>query len=71
MPVTLEGMTVHPGDLLHGDANGVLVVPDAVADRVAEAAQRVRDAERVVLDFVRAGGLTVEKLRQFQERFKH
>lgn len=71
VPVTLEGMTVHPGDLLHGDVNGVLVVPAAVADRVAGAAQRVRDAERVVLDFVRAEGLTVEKLRQFQQRFKH
>ena len=29
VPVTLEGMTVHPGDLLHGDVNGVLVIPAA------------------------------------------
>ena len=69
--VTLDGMAVHPGDLLHGDANGVLVIPDAVADQVAGAVQRVRDAEREVLDFVRAGGLTVEKLRKFQQRFRH
>jgi regulator of RNase E activity RraA len=71
VPVTLEGMAVKPGDLLHGDANGVLVVPDAVADRVAAEAERVRADEREVLDFVRAPGLTVEKLRQFQARFKH
>jgi len=71
VPVTLEGMAVHPGDLLHGDANGVLVVPDAVAHQVAEEAERVRVAEREVLDFVRTPGLTVEKLRRFQERFKH
>jgi regulator of RNase E activity RraA len=71
IPVTLEGMAVKPGDLLHGDANGVLVVPEAVADRVAAEAERVREDEREVLDFVRAPGLTVEKLRQFQARFKH
>jgi 4-hydroxy-4-methyl-2-oxoglutarate aldolase len=69
--VTLEGMTVKPGDLVHGDINGVLIVPDAVADRVAAEAERVRADEREVLDFVRRPGLTVEKLRQFQERFRH
>jgi regulator of RNase E activity RraA len=71
VPVTVEGMAVRPGDLLHGDANGVLVVPDAVAHRVAAEAERVRADEREVLDFVRTPGLTVEKLRQFQARFKH
>ena len=51
--------------------NGVLVVPADIADRVAEQAERVRAAERLVLDFVRSPGLTVEKLRAFQERFRH
>lgn len=69
--VTLEGMTVAPGDLIHGDANGVLVIPDEVADRVAAEAIRVRADEKAVLDFVRAPGLTVEKLRQFQQRYRH
>jgi len=71
VPVALAGMDVQPGDLLHGDANGVLVIPDAVADRVAGAAERVREAEREVLDFVRTAGLTVENLRAFQQRFRH
>ena len=71
VPVTLDGMVVAPEDLLHGDANGVLVVPDAVADRVVDEAMRVRREEKEVLDFVRAPGLTVEKLRAFQQRFKH
>ncbi len=71
VPVALDGLAVRPGDLLHGDVNGVLVIPLDVADRVAEQAQGVRAAERLVLDFVRSPGLTVEKLRQFQERFRH
>lgn len=69
--VHLSGLAVRPGDLLHGDVNGVLVIPDSIAERVAEQAQRVRAAERDVLDFLRKPGLTVEKLRRFQERFTH
>ena len=69
--VTLAGLAVGPGDLVHGDVNGVLVIPDSVAADVAERAARVREAEREVLDFLREPGLTVEKLRRFQERFKH
>src|SRR5262245_36979784 len=34
--VEISGMTVNPGDLLHGDVNGLLVVPDSVADRVVD-----------------------------------
>lgn len=69
--VTLEGLAVAPGDLIHGDANGVLVIPDEVADRVAAEAMLVRGDEKGVLDFVRSPGLTVEKLREFQQRFRH
>lgn len=71
VPATVGGLAVRPGDLVHGDANGVLVIPDSVADRVADEARRVRDDERTVLEFVRRPGLTVEKLREFQERFRH
>lgn len=71
VPVTLAGLGVEPGALLHGDVNGVLVIPAAIADRIAAEAERVRLAEREVLDFVRAPDLTVEKLRHFQQRFKH
>ena len=71
VPVTLDGLAVQPGDLLHGDVNGVLVVPADIAGRVAAQAEQVRAAERLVLDFVKSPGLTVEKLRAFQERFRH
>jgi regulator of RNase E activity RraA len=71
VPVTLAGLALQPGDLLHGDVNGVLKIPAEVAALAAEEAQRVRAAERDVLEFVRRPGLTVRKLREFQERFSH
>ncbi len=39
--VTISGMRVRPGDLLHGDVNGVVHIPDDCAADVAAAAQRV------------------------------
>jgi 4-hydroxy-4-methyl-2-oxoglutarate aldolase len=39
--VTISGMRVRPGDLLHGDINGVVHIPDECAEQVAEAAYRI------------------------------
>jgi 4-hydroxy-4-methyl-2-oxoglutarate aldolase len=71
VPVNVGGLQVKPGDLLHGDVNGVLVIPDGIAARVPEQAERVRQAERRVLDMVRAPGFSVAKLRAFSEQFRH
>jgi 4-hydroxy-4-methyl-2-oxoglutarate aldolase len=69
--VTLSGLTIRPGDLLHGDVNGLLVVPDAVAERVADEASQVRAAEKVILDLARAPGFTVARLRDALASFTH
>jgi 4-hydroxy-4-methyl-2-oxoglutarate aldolase len=47
--VTISGMRVQMGDLLHGDVNGVVHIPDACAEHVAEAAYRVWAEEGEVL----------------------
>jgi 4-hydroxy-4-methyl-2-oxoglutarate aldolase len=39
--VTISGMKVRTGDLLHGDVNGILHIPDECAVQVAEAAQAI------------------------------
>ncbi len=44
--VTIDGMVVEPGDLLHGDENGITVIPAEIADRVARQAVAVREAEQ-------------------------
>lgn len=43
--VTISGMTVKMGDLLHGDVNGIVHIPDDVAAHVAEAAHKVWERE--------------------------
>jgi regulator of RNase E activity RraA len=46
--VTISGMRVRPGDLLHGDSNGLVHIPDECAPQVA-AAYRVWEQEEETL----------------------
>ncbi len=47
--VTISGMRVRNGDLLHGDVNGILHIPDECAEQVAEAAYRIWEREEATL----------------------
>jgi regulator of RNase E activity RraA len=49
---------VNPGDLLHGDRNGVTTIPVKLAGLVAEACPEFMAAESVVLDYLKAGRVT-------------
>jgi regulator of RNase E activity RraA len=64
VPVTVSGATVQPGDLLHGDVNGVVLVPLEVAAQVAAAAQRIRDSERQFMDFARSADFSAASYQQ-------
>jgi len=55
VPVHVGGTMVHPGDLLHGDRNGVTTVPVEIASAVARACAEYVAAEQVVLDYLKAG----------------
>ena len=55
VPVHVGGVMVHPGDLLHGDRNGVTTIPNEIASAVAHACQEYVAAEAVVLDYLKAG----------------
>jgi regulator of RNase E activity RraA len=54
-PVRVGGITVHPGDLIHADANGVTSIPIEIAAEVAQAAAEFAAAESIVLDYLKFG----------------
>lgn len=58
VPVRVGGVTVYPGDLLHGDLNGVTVVPTELASELADACEEFMKAESIVLDYLKAGNVT-------------
>jgi len=53
--VRVGGITVHPGDLIHADTNGVVTIPPAIASEVAQAAAEFAAAEAHVLDYLKSG----------------
>jgi 4-hydroxy-4-methyl-2-oxoglutarate aldolase len=61
VPVHAGGVMVHPGDLLHGDRNGVTTIPVEIAAAVAEACPEYMAAEAVVLDYLKKGGADPKK----------
>lgn len=58
VPVHVGGLMVHPGDLLHGDCNGVTLIPNHIASAVAHACPDLAAAEAIVLDYLKAGNVT-------------
>jgi regulator of RNase E activity RraA len=57
VPVHVGGVIVNPGDLLHGDRNGVTTIPAEIAVAVAEACPEYVAAEAVVLSYLKTGAV--------------
>jgi regulator of RNase E activity RraA len=55
VPVHVGGVMIAPGDLLHGDRNGVTTIPLEIASAVAHACPEFVEAESVVLNYLRSG----------------
>lgn len=62
VPVVVGGIAVYPGDLLHGDVNGVTTIPIDIASAIPEACQGIADAEKVVLDYCKSGNISPKGL---------
>ncbi len=62
--VNIGGLSVKPGDLVHGDLHGVQTVPLEIAARVPDAARKVRQRRNQLLALRRSADFSVEKLRQ-------
>jgi regulator of RNase E activity RraA len=63
--LTISGVDIRPGAVVCADADGVVAVPPDRAERVADVAERIEQAESQIVAAVRAGGT----LREARERF--
>ncbi len=61
--IQIGGIVIHPGDLLHADENGVLLVPPGIQDSLAEKVDAIRVRERKLMDYMRSPEFTIEGLR--------
>jgi 4-hydroxy-4-methyl-2-oxoglutarate aldolase len=58
VPVTVGGMAIYPGDLIHADRNGVTTIPHEVASEVPAACEELMGAEQIVLDYLKGDNLS-------------
>lgn len=65
--ITVGGMDVRPGDLLHGDQHGVLTIPAEIAAEVPHAAARLGAHEKRVIEFCLSGEFSVKKLSEIMK----
>jgi regulator of RNase E activity RraA len=65
IPVEITGVTIKPGDLLHGDMNGVVIIPEEIAKEVITASQKIIDRESQILRVINREGFDPSQLREF------
>ncbi|MEZ5649318.1 MAG: RraA family protein [Burkholderiaceae bacterium] len=66
VPVNIGDARVAPGDLIRGDADGVVVIPREHEDRVLELAESVEKAENAIREAVRRGMRLDEARKHFR-----
>lgn len=61
-PVSVFGLPVSPGDLMHADRHGCVVIPAGLVDALPAAIARVAQREQTLLATLNAPGLDADKL---------
>jgi regulator of RNase E activity RraA len=68
--VEIGGLRIAPGDLLHADQHGVLLIPKQIAAELPAAAERVIEREQSLLRWVRSPEFDADQLAEMR-RVKH
>ncbi|MEM7277091.1 MAG: RraA family protein [Pseudomonadota bacterium] len=69
-PVTVFGLEIRQGDLIHADRHGALVIPDELLEELAEAINTVVSLEAMVLEPARQPDFSIQKLEQAWAEFE-
>lgn len=69
VPVTIGNVRVAPGDIVRGDADGVVAIPREHEEQVLRAAEDIEAAENRIRDAIRAGSRLDEarKVNQYHQ----
>ncbi|MXX89053.1 MAG: RraA family protein [Boseongicola sp. SB0677_bin_26] len=69
-PVTVFGLTISDGDLVHADRHGALVVPKDCIDGLADAIRKMQETEQIVLSAARAPGFNFQAFEEAWAAFE-
>jgi regulator of RNase E activity RraA len=65
-PVTIGGLEIRSGDLIHADRHGVQVIPPEIARAIPDAAEKIIAQERKVISLCQSPGFALEELKKLQ-----
>jgi len=68
--VHVGGVTIQPGDLIHGDRNGITTIPLEIAEPVARLCHSYMEAEAIILTYLKQPNVTPGGLAQAQKECK-
>jgi 4-hydroxy-4-methyl-2-oxoglutarate aldolase len=61
-PVEIAGLTIQPGDLLHGDLHGVQSIPLEIAARIPPVAAQIMARKRALIALCQSAEFSLERL---------
>jgi len=67
VPVTVGGICIYPGDLLHADCNGVSTIPTEIASEVPDACAELMASEQIILDYLKSSSPTPAGLAEARD----
>jgi regulator of RNase E activity RraA len=63
-PVEIGGLTISPGDLVHGDRHGVHVIPIEIASEIPKMAAQILNEEGRLKEFCRSPQFSLDGLEK-------
>ena len=63
-PVEIDGLKISSGDLIHGDRHGLLTIPLSIANQIPDAASKILDEERELIQYCRSRQFSLEGLSE-------
>lgn len=61
-PVSIFGMTINPGELVHADRHGAVIIPEDVMPTLGEAIKTLLRNEQIIIAPAREPGFNIDKL---------
>ena len=63
--VLCGGLTVHPGDFIFGDHDGMVVIPGPAVDEVIEKAVEKAENEKSIIEAIKTGVTPLDAFKRF------
>ncbi|MEX0310994.1 MAG: RraA family protein [Tateyamaria sp.] len=69
-PVRIHGLDIRPGDVVHADRHGAVVIPEDVMTALPEAIKTLMRSERIVFDAVKGKQITFDEFEAVWAAFE-